>query len=143
MYVQYFFVADYLTCVVPGICAAPGDLAPFNVFGHIFRERHPSLSELDYVCKTGLMGFPTCRAKPGSIQPEFMDNYIRTVWPRDSGRESRLRTTTTLRYRTTSFSYHWSYTIKPVQRLRLAPIKNHLHILCSVPHAHPPSSSVF
>jgi hypothetical protein len=31
-----FLVAAYLICVVPGICAAPGDLDPFNVFGHIF-----------------------------------------------------------------------------------------------------------
>jgi hypothetical protein len=44
MYVQHFLVADSLTCVVPGICAAPGDLDldPFNVFERIFREWHPS-----------------------------------------------------------------------------------------------------
>jgi hypothetical protein len=44
MYVQHFLVADYLICVIPGICAAPGDLDldPFNVFEYIFRERRPS-----------------------------------------------------------------------------------------------------
>ena len=42
MYVLSLPVADYLIWVVPGIWAAPGDLDPFNVFEHIFRERHPS-----------------------------------------------------------------------------------------------------
>jgi hypothetical protein len=43
MYVQHFLVADYLICVVPGICTVRGDLDPFpfNVFEHIFQEGHP------------------------------------------------------------------------------------------------------
>jgi hypothetical protein len=51
VYVQYFLIADYLIYVVPGICAAPGELDPVNVFQHIFRERHPSG---DYTIGTGL-----------------------------------------------------------------------------------------
>jgi len=42
IYVQYLPIADCLIYVVPGICTAPGDLDPFNVFESIFRERHSS-----------------------------------------------------------------------------------------------------
>jgi hypothetical protein len=51
VYVQYFLAEDDLIYVVPGICAAPGDLDPSNVSQHIFRERHPSG---DYTVGTGL-----------------------------------------------------------------------------------------
>jgi len=51
MYVRHFLVADYLIYIVPGICAAPGDLDAFNVSQHIFRERHPNG---DYTTGTGL-----------------------------------------------------------------------------------------
>jgi len=43
MYVQQLFVADHLTCVVPGICDVSEDPVhqASNVFELIFRERHP------------------------------------------------------------------------------------------------------
>jgi hypothetical protein len=51
MYVRYFLVADYLICVVPGICAAPGDLDLQRLRTH-FESVIPAetnLSELNYV----------------------------------------------------------------------------------------------